>query len=141
MSAKTLALFAVVLLFSAGSAFAHEGAGIAPHEEPAASAAALQFPQWTYWVEIFEHAAITVVAAAAVAYLLLMRKKSSIGTKRAGLLATGFALLALSQLLTNLHHFLIYPFGELNAIAHHGLLLASVIVIAIGVLGAKPNGT
>ncbi len=41
----------------------------------------------------------------------------------------GLFTLFLSQLLTNHHHFIIYPLGIWNAIVHHGLLVVAVAIM------------
>lgn len=113
--------FALALLLLAPIAMADEAA------PPA-------FPAWTYWVEIFEHLAMFLVAAVATA-VLLSRKK------RAGYAAFGFGVLALAELLTILHHFLVYPFGVWNAIFNHSLLLVAVASLAYSFVKPQSNGT
>ena len=44
----------------------------------------------------------------------------------------GFLFIGIGELLTLLHHFLIYPLGVFNAVFNHGLLLVGVVFLAIG---------
>lgn len=108
----------LALLLLAPFAMAHEN-------EP------VVFPAWTYWVEIFEHLAMLAVSAFAAAVLLGRRKRDSHAV-------FGFAVFAFAELLTILHHFLLYPFGVWNAIVNHSLLLVATASLAYSFV--KPAG-
>ena len=87
------------------------------------------FPSWTYYGEIIEHSIIIIISIIAI-YLLINKYRKNVKKEEAIKLSIiAFAIIALSQLLTNLHHFLVYPFGVWNAIIHHGLLLVGIILI------------
>ncbi|MEK6916844.1 MAG: hypothetical protein AABW92_03800, partial [Nanoarchaeota archaeon] len=84
------------------------------------------FPVWTYYAEIVEHSLMMVVGIVGIALLWKHKKRKGVIE-----MIIGLALLVVAQLITNLHHFLIYPFGILNAIIHHGLYLVSIILIIL----------
>ena len=44
----------------------------------------------------------------------------------------GFLFIGIGELLTLLHHFLIYPLGVLNAVFNHGLLVVGIVFLGIG---------
>ncbi len=92
------------------------------------------FPAWTYYAEIVEHSALIIAAIIGIA-LLLARKE-----KRMSLMIAGLVVIIASQVLVNLHHFLIYPFGEWNAIVHHGLLVAGLILMISAYLRGVHRG-
>lgn len=96
----------------------------------------IAFPEWTYWVEIFEHSGILIVSLVAVAFLF--SKYENKGWVKFAI--AGFGIFAFSEILTILHHFLIYPFGVWNAIANHGLSLIGLAVIfySLTMLREKP---
>ncbi len=92
----------------------------------------LVFPEWTYYAETIEHGAMLIIAIITILLLIKPYRKHENEVKESILwLIIGLVMLALSQLLTNLHHFLIFPFGIWNAIIHHGLLMVSVVVMII----------
>lgn len=85
------------------------------------------FPAWTYYGEIVEHLGILAAALIGFIFLLPQRKKRGMNYVLAGL-----ALLAISQLLVNMHHFLILYAGIFTALVHHGMLLIAVIFLIFG---------
>jgi hypothetical protein len=90
------------------------------------------FPVWTYYAEIFEHGAITIIAIIAMLFLIKEYSKRVMDTKQGILwMIIGLVVLIFSQLLTNLHHYSIFVFGTWNAIVHHGLLTISIIIMLI----------
>lgn len=120
---KAIAILAAVLLFGTNAAYADEGHG-------------MEFPAWTYWVEVAEHAAMTVAAIGAMLYLLPVRKSAGKKMKiKIDTMIFGLILLALSQIVTDMQHLLIYPFGIWTAIAGHGILLAAVAVMIYAYIG------
>ena len=84
------------------------------------------FPAWTYYVEIVEHVLMAVIAFYVLVQLFEGGKQVKV--VKAGL--AGFALFLIAEILTILHHFMIYTFGIYTAIVHHGLLLISAGLIA-----------
>lgn len=92
---------------------------------------ALIFPEWTYYAEIVEHSAMVIIAIIAILFLIRPYREHENAKQGILWLMIGLGIFALSQLLTNLHHFLIFPFGVLNAVVHHGLLLVSIVIITI----------
>lgn len=115
-------LLLTVLMANAGVAGANGEAGVQQGF----------FPVWTYYAEIFEHSVIMITGIAAILLLIRPHRKSR-GGKKQGILwmIAGLAILTLSQLLTNLHHFSFFLFGIWNAVIHHGLLAASIIIIVV----------
>ncbi|HLC45904.1 MAG TPA: hypothetical protein VJI67_03465 [archaeon] len=88
------------------------------------------FPAWTYYGEIFEHYAILVVALLGVAGSLLAVKKLEGDARRAfNLLALGWGVIALSQVLVNVHHYGYKYLFPWTALIHHGTLLAGLVVL------------
>lgn len=88
----------------------------------------LTFPVWTYYAEIIEHIAMFIVGV--VGFVLVFKTKNSF-------LLWGFGVFTFSELLTTLHHFLIFPLGVLNAVFNHLLVLISIILIVIGIINFK----
>ncbi len=90
------------------------------------------FPEWTYWAEIIEHSILVIIPLIAV--FLLIKPYKTKQNARTGIkwAIAGLIILVVSQALTNLHHFLFYPFGIWNAIIHHGLLVVAVILMIYG---------
>lgn len=86
------------------------------------------FPAWTYYGEIVEHFGILAAALLGFIFLLSHRKKTGMNYILAGLM-----LLALSQLLVNMQHFLILYAGIFSAVIHHGLLLVSIVFLILGI--------
>ena len=94
---------------------------------------ALKFPVWTYYAEIVEHLVMFVVIAITLYAIYETFSKFHIEKKKTfGFFVWGFLSIGLGELLTLLHHFLIYPLGIFNAIFNHGLLLAGVVLLGIG---------
>ncbi len=92
----------------------------------------LVFPAWTYYAEIVEHSLMIIIAFVAILLLIKPYKKFEAKTKEGILLMiVGLSIFIFAQILTNLHHFLIFPFGIWNAIFHHGLYVISLITIII----------
>lgn len=88
----------------------------------------LSFPAWTYYAEIILHFLSLLVAVGAVLLIYYELRKSHGHIRRTlDFALLGFSLIAFGELMTTLHHFLIYPFGVLNAIINHGLLLLGLI--------------
>lgn len=89
-------------------------------------------PVWTYYVEIVEHTLMIIVGIAGI-LLLIKPYKTHKNEKKQGILwmILGLIIFVFSQLLTNLHHFLFFPFGIWNAIIHHGLYLVSIVIIIL----------
>ena len=85
------------------------------------------FPAWTYYGEIVEHLGILAAALIGFIFLLPQRKKRGMDY-----VLIGLALLSVSQLLVNMHHFLILYAGIFTALVHHGLLLIAVIFLIFG---------
>src|SRR3989344_1247292 len=80
--------FVVPLLTGLTAALANEDAG--DH---------VDFPQWTYWVEIIEHNAMIIVAIAAIIYLAILYKKYHEKRRTIKIMIFGIALFAFSQIL------------------------------------------
>lgn len=122
-------LLAFIAAFAAPSAYAHMG------EEELDSYhlmyhGMLKFPAWTYYAEIIIHFASLLVAVGAVLLIYYELRKSHGHLRRTlDYALLGFSLIAFGELMTTLHHFLIYPFGVLNAIINHGLLLLGLIFL------------
>lgn len=98
----------------------------------------LVFPVWTYWVEIVEHIVMLVISLATVFFL-----SKSLKPKFKNLTSfaiAGFVFLALSQSLTALQHFLIFPFGILTSIIGHGALLVAIVLISFTVIKFSRRG-
>ena len=94
---------------------------------------ALLFPVWTYYAEIIEHFAMFVVIAVVLYTIYETFSKFHIQKKKIfGFFVWGFLSIGLGELLTLLHHFLIYPLGIFNAVFNHGLLLIGIIFLGIG---------
>jgi len=87
----------------------------------------ITFPVWTYYVEIVEHSLIILVSLIAV--ILLFKKINSKNRNSVYLMSSGLVALIIAQFITNLHHFLIYPFGIWNAVIHHGLYFISIVLM------------
>lgn len=86
------------------------------------------FPQWTYWGEIMEHTILLLLALITTFLLIFVwQKKKEPGLK---LQIFGWGLVSLSQILVNLQHLTVYPVGIYTALAHHGLLVLGLILIA-----------
>ena len=97
----------------------------------------LGFPAWTYYVEIVEHIAMfLVVMAAALVYLVAYKKEAG---KSLGIVIAGFILLAVAELLTIAHHFLIHPLGIFNAVVNHFLTLIGFVLLAYGIFMMLKN--
>ena len=127
---KTILVLAILL--AAPAAFADSGEGSAHSED----GTEIVFPVWTYWVEIFEHLAMLAISIAAI-FLLGLKKSKRF--KEARIAIAGLAILALSEFLTTLHHFLFYPFGAWNSIINHGLLAAGIALIAFALVWGFRN--
>lgn len=95
------------------------------HEEQS-----LIFPAWTYYAEIAEHSLMIIIGVVAILFLSKPYKIYK-GEVKQGILwmIMGLTIFIFAQLLTNLHHFLVYPFGIWNAIIHHGLYVMSIAII------------
>lgn len=103
----------------------------------------ISFPAWTYYAEIILHFVSLLVAVGAVLLIYYeLRKSHGHIRKTLDYALLGFSLIAFGELMTTLHHFLIYPFGVLNAIINHGLLLIGLLclVYAFFVLKDKKSG-
>ena len=88
------------------------------------------FPQWTYYGEIVEHTLLIIITFLAIILLIKPSKTEEKKKKLSiSLMIIGLATVLLSQFLTDLHHFLIYPFGMWNAIVHHGFLVIGVALM------------
>ena len=79
------------------------------------------FPAWTYWAEIYEHSAMLLIALAG-AYAF----------RKHALTMSGWLVIALSQVLTNLQHLMILYAGAWTAIIHHGVLLVGLALVLYG---------
>jgi len=89
-------------------------------------------PVWVYYVEIVEHTLMMLIGLVAVWFLVKAYKKHENITKQGVFwMIVGLVIFILGQLLTNLHHFLISPFGVWTAIVHHGLYAISILVIIV----------
>ncbi len=94
---------------------------------------ALKFPVWTYYAEIVEHLVMVVIVA--VALYAVYKTFSRLHIEKKGifnLFVYGFLFIGIGELLTLLHHFLIYPLGVLNAVFNHGLLVIGIVFLGIG---------
>jgi len=127
-------IFFLLMLFMLPIALAHtDEFGEVSNEIHFMHKGALKFPVWTYYAEIVEHLVMVVVVAIALyaVYAIFSRfhiKKRGIFN----LFVYGFLLIGVGELLTLLHHFLIYPLGVLNAVFNHGLLVIGVVFLCIG---------
>ena len=95
------------------------------------------FPVWTYYAEIVEHVIIFIFAAISVVFHQKFYKKYG---KNIIYAMTGWAIIALGEALTIAHHFLFYPFGEINAIMNHALLLVGLFVLAFAYIKILGEG-
>lgn len=84
------------------------------------------FPVWTYYAEIVEHSLMAVIAIVVIVQIADYKKPKN--AVKYGL--AGFAVFFLAEILTIMHHYLIYIFGIYTAIIHHGLLLVSIALIS-----------
>lgn len=103
----------------------------------------LSFPVWTYYAEIVEHVLLFTIAVAGVWLIYYKLYKSHEHLKEVlDYVLWGFALLGLGELLTTLHHFLIYPFGIFNAVINHGLVLVGIglLIYSFFILRNKDMG-
>lgn len=92
------------------------------------------FPAWTYYVEILEHSLMAIIGIIAIMFLVKSYTVYKYETKEGiNLMIIGLIIFIVAQILTNLQHFLILPFGIFTAILHHGLLLVSIAVILIAI--------
>ncbi len=85
------------------------------------------FPAWTYYGEIVEHFGLLAVAILGFIFLMPYSKKEGMNYTLSGL-----ALLALSQLLVNMQHFMILYAGIYTALIHHGILSISIAFLIVG---------
>ena len=94
---------------------------------------ALKFPVWSYYAEIVEHLVMVIVVAVALYAVYGTFSKFHIEKKGTlNLFVYGFLFIGIGELLTLLHHFLIYPLGVLNAVFNHGLLVIGIVLLGIG---------
>ena len=94
---------------------------------------ALKFPVWSYYAEIVEHLVMVIVVAVALYAVYAIFSRFHIEKKGIfNLFVYGFLLIGVGELLTLLHHFLIYPLGVLNAVFNHGLLVIGIVFLGIG---------
>src|SRR3989344_7711131 len=123
MKCAKIAIFVILLT---GIALADEGHG-------------MEFPVWTYYAEIVEHLIIFAFSSIAIIFHYKFYKKYGRNIIYA---IAGWAIIAIGEALTTAHHFLFYPFGEINAIVNHGLLLAGLFILAfayIKILGEEKS--
>lgn len=86
------------------------------------------FPAWTYYGEIVEHFATLAVALLGFIFLMPYGKRTGMNY-----VLPGLALLALSQMLVIMQHFLILYAGIFTALIHHGILLISIAFLIVGI--------
>jgi len=131
-SSKIDSVRIVILTFLLFAAFTANAGIVGADDVAQHDGQPLVFPQWTYYAEIVEHSAITIISVLAI-FLLIKPYRTKTGAEKQGILwfMAGMAIIAISQLLTTLHHFLTFPFGIWNAIIHHGLLSISIAVIIL----------
>lgn len=135
MVKKTIVIGLLVILIATGAGL------VDANGEDLTDETGVSFPAWTYYAEIAEHSLIII--ASAIAMLFLVRPyRARRKEERQGILMmmTGLAILLISQLLTNLHHFSVFLFGIWNAIIHHGLLSASVVIMITAFFKEKKLG-
>lgn len=112
----------ITLLLLTGTALAHEDDN--------------SLPAWTYWTEIAEHTAMSLIAIGGIAYLSLAHKKLGANIRpKVNSMILGLSIFAISQILTDMQHFLIYPFGVWSGIVNHGFLLAAAAVMIYSYIG------
>ncbi len=121
MKMTTLIFLLSLILLNVNFVFANDGD---------AHGGRLVFPAWTYYAEIVEHSLMIIISIAAI-LLLINPYKTYSNEAKDGILwmIIGLGIFIFAQLITNLHHFLIFPFGIWNAVIHHGLYVISIIVI------------
>ena len=117
------AFFAVFLLGLAGVASAHLGHTAEAQEQVTGVDERVTFPAWTYWAEIYEHSAIFLIALAG-AYAF----------RKHAVTMSGWLVIALSQVLTNMQHLMILYAGVWTAIIHHGTLLVGLALVLYGTI-------
>ena len=90
----------------------------------------IQFPAWTYYVEIVQHI-LSIAAAVAGVVIIYSRLYKTHGHLKKVLdyAVWGFLILGIGELLTTLHHFLFHPFGIMNAIINHLMVLVGLGLI------------
>ncbi|MBR9699329.1 hypothetical protein GOV09_02645 [Candidatus Woesearchaeota archaeon] len=125
-------LFLIVIMLLLPLGLAHTGQGETINHEGMSffHYGSLSFPAWTYYAEIIIHIGSLIVAISAA---LLMQNKLAKSDQRK-YAVIGLSIIAVAELLTVLHHFLILPFGILNAVINHILLLIGLVLIAYSML-------
>lgn len=123
VSQLSVAVFLLVILGS------HAAYANGSHDDASPHTGAMAFPEWTYYAEIVEHTALIILPIAAIALFAAAHRKNKMHGKPITWMAAGLAILIAGQIIVNMQHFLIFPFGIFTAIVHHGLVAAGVIVM------------
>src|SRR3989338_3599111 len=127
-------IFFLLMLFMLPIALAHtDEFGEASNEIHFMHKGALKFPVWTYYAEIIEHFVMFIVIA--VVLYAVYKTFSKFHIEKKGILNLfmyGFSFIGVGELLTFLHHFLIFPLGVFNAVFNHLLVMVGIIFLGIG---------